>query len=78
MTSAFVIGEVAISTATTTAVATSVNAEPLLTALIGLGVSIVTMVGGELVKFLVAFFKKKTKDLTGEEPEEKDNKEDKK
>lgn len=71
MTSAFVIGEVAISTATTTAVATSVNAEPLLTALIGLGVSIVTMVGGELVKFLVAFFKKKTKDLSGDEPEDK-------
>lgn len=75
MENAFVLGEVAISTATTTAVATSVSAEPLLTALIGLGVSIVTMVGGELVKFLVAFFKKKTKDLSGEEPEDKDKKE---
>ena len=75
METAFVLGELAISTATTTAVATSVNAEPLLTALIGLGVSIVTMVGGELVKFLVAFFKKKTKDLSGEEPEDKDKKE---
>ena len=70
-TATLLLGEVAFSTATTTAVATSVNAEPLLTALIGLGVSIVTMVGGELVKFLVAFFKKKTKDLTGEEPEDK-------
>lgn len=66
------LGEIAVATATTTAVATSVNAEPLLTALIGLGVSIVTMVGGELVKFLVAYFKKKTKDLNPEEKQEKD------
>ena len=64
-----VLGEIAVATATTTAVATSVNAEPLLTALIGLGVSIVTMVGGELVKFLVAFLKKKTKELQPEEKE---------
>ena len=65
-----VLGEIAVATATTTAVATSVNAEPLLTALIGLGVSIVTMVGGELVKFLVAYFKKKTKDLNPEDKQE--------
>ena len=65
-----VLGEIAVATATTTAVATSVNAEPLITALIGLGVSIVTMVGGELVKFLVAFLKKKTKDLNPEEKQE--------
>lgn len=65
-----ILGEIAVATATTTAVATSVNAEPLLTALIGLGVSIVTMVGGELVKFLVAYFKKKTKDLNPDEQEE--------
>lgn len=69
METAVLLGEVAFSTATTSLVATSVNAEPLLTALIGLGVSIVTMVGGELVKFLVAFFKKKTKDL--QEPADK-------
>lgn len=72
METAFVLGELAISTATTTAVATSVNAEPLLTALIGLGVSIVTMVGGELVKFLVAFFKKKTKELQETEGKQED------
>ena len=59
--------EIAVSTTATTLISTGVNAEPLLTALIGLGVSIVTMVGGELVKFLVAYFKKKTKDLTGED-----------
>ena len=70
-----VLGEIAVATATTTAVATSVNAEPLITALIGLGVSIVTMVGGELVKFLVAFLKKKTKDLNPEEKQEEQKKE---
>ena len=74
-TGLMVTAELATSTITTTAIATSVNAEPLLTALIGLGVSIVTMVGGELVKFLVAFLKKKTKDLNGDaEAEEKDDK----
>ena len=69
------LGEIAVATATTTAVATSVDASPLLTALIGLGVSIVTMVGGELVKFLVAYFKKKTKDLNPEEKQEEEKKE---
>ena len=60
----------AISTVSTTAIATSVNAEPLLTALIGFGVSLVTMAGGELVKFLVAWLKKKREDV---ERKEKDN-----
>ena len=67
MNTTILMSEIAVSTATTSIVATSVNAEPLLTALIGFGVSLVTMVGGELVKFLVAYFKKKTKDLTGED-----------
>ncbi|MBO7733409.1 MAG: hypothetical protein J6S67_12665 [Methanobrevibacter sp.] len=78
-TSAVLLGELAVSTATTTAVATSVNAEPLLTALIGLGVSIVTMVGGEIVKFLVAFFKNKREQLEGKdkaEEAEQENKEE--
>ena len=73
-TGLLVTAELATSTITTTAIATSVDASPLLTALIGLGVSIVTMVGGELVKFLVAFFKKKTKDLNGDAEAEKDDK----
>ena len=63
--------EVALATITTSVVATSINAEPLITALIGFGVSLVTMVGGELVKFLVAYFKKKTKDLTDEDDKPK-------
>lgn len=59
--------EVGVSTVATTMVATNVNADTLLTALIGLGVSIVTVVGGELVKFLVAYLKNKTKKLESNE-----------
>ena len=61
MSSAIVMAEVGVATLTTSVVATSINAEPLMTALIGFGVSLVTMAGGELVKFLVAFLKNKTK-----------------
>ena len=71
MNTAILGSELVVATATTSIVATSVDANPLLTALIGFGVSLVTMVGGELVKFLVAFFKKKTQDVSGKE-EEKD------
>lgn len=69
MHTTLIASELAVSTGVTTAVAMSVSAEPLLTALIGFGVSLVTMVGGELVKFLVAFLKSK---------KEKYEKEDKK
>ena len=64
-----VMSELAISSGTSLAVATSVDASPLLTALITLGVSIVTMVGGEVVKFLVAYFKKKTRELNEDKKE---------
>lgn len=67
--------EVGISTVCTTIVASNVNADTLITALIGLGVSIVTVVGGELVKFLVAFLKNKTKkyeDSTEQKEEKKE------
>ena len=69
MNSAVVFTELAVSTGTSMAVATSVDATPLLTALITFGVSLVTIVGGELIKFLVAFLKKKTNDLKGQEGE---------
>ena len=68
---AVVLTELAVSTGTSLAVATSVDATPLLTALITFGVSIVTMVGGEIIKFLVAYFKKKTKELNKEDEEKK-------
>lgn len=61
------VAEVAVSTAVTGVVATTVSAEPLLTALIGFGVSLVTVVGGELIKFLVAFLKKKRENIEGKE-----------
>lgn len=63
MNAGIITGEILAAGTTSTAIATSVNADPLITALIGFGTALVTMVGGEIVKFLVAFFKKKTKDL---------------
>lgn len=62
--------EIGIATISTTVVATNVNADTLITALIGLGVSIVTVVGGEFVKFLVAFIRSKTKKYQDETKEE--------
>lgn len=73
--SVIAVTELAVSTGTSLAVATSVDATPLLTALITFGVSLVTIVGGELIKFLVAYLKKKTNDLKeGEGEKENENK----
>ena len=69
------LGEGATGFLTSLAVSTSVDATPLLTVLITFATTLVTMVGGELIKFLVAYFKKKTKDL--EEKKEEENKENK-
>ena len=69
--------EVGVAATTGTAVATAVDASPLLTALISLGVTIVTVVGAEVVKFLVAFFKKKTDELTIEDNQDKQKEENK-
>lgn len=63
--------EVGVSTGASMGVAMAVNAEPLLTALITLGVSLVTVVGTELVKFLTTWLKKKRESLESKE-EEKD------
>lgn len=65
--------ELGISVSTSAVVSTSIDASPLLTALITFGVSVITLVGGELIKFLVAYFKKKTQDI---EEEKKENKKD--
>ena len=73
---AYAVGELAVSVTGSTAIATSVDASPLLTALITFGVSVVTLVGGELIKFLVAYFKKKTDEL--ENFKKKGNKKDEK
>lgn len=45
----------------------AVTLEPLYTALITFGVSVVTIVGGEIIKWLVAYFKKKTQEIEGKE-----------
>ncbi len=66
-----VTAELAVAVPSATILSEAINANALLTALISLAVSIVTLVGGELVKFLVAFFQKKTKELKGETEEEK-------
>lgn len=65
--------EIAISTIASGVTATAVDATPLLTALITFGVSVVTLVGGEIVKYLVTYFKNKTKKLN-DEIKEKDDK----
>ena len=69
MTAALI--EIGVAATASTAVATSVDASPLLTALISLGVTIVTVVGSELVKFLVAYLKNKTKKYEDKEKEDK-------
>lgn len=62
--------ELGVSSAVSTGVSLAVSAEPLLTALITLGVSIVTLAGGELVKFLVAFLQAKTKKYKDKEDDD--------
>ena len=62
-----------------TAIATGINAEPLITALITFAVSLITLVGTELVKYLVSFLKKKRQDIEDKLKEEyKKEEEDKK
>ena len=68
-------GEIATSTLVSGAVASTFNFEPLVTALITFGVSLVTLVGGELIKYLVNFFTKKTQDLNLKEDKDEDKKE---
>lgn len=76
MNNSFLMGELVASTSASTIIATSVDASPLLTALITFGVSLVSIVGGELIKFLVAYLKKKTENLK-EDEEKEDRKEEK-
>lgn len=54
-------------------IAESLELNSLWTALVSFAVSIITIVGGEIIKFLVAYFKNKTEKL-----EHKDNEEEKK
>lgn len=65
------VTELAIAVPVSAGVANGLNADALITALITFGVSVVTLVGGELIKFLVAFFKKKTDELTKKDSQTK-------
>ena len=65
--------ELATSVTASSVVCLNVDASPLLTALISFGISIVTIVGGEVIKWLVAYFQKKTKELKGEDDNTKGN-----
>lgn len=49
------------------AVTVGANLDLLLTALVTFGVSLVTVVGGEVIRFLSSYFKKKTKELEDKE-----------
>ena len=62
--------EVGVSTVASAGVATAVGADTLLTALITFGISLITVVGGELIKYLVAYLKKKREDIEGKDKEE--------
>lgn len=72
--------EISVAAATSTAVGISAQLEPLITAVIAFGISLVTVVGGEFVKYLVAFLKKKREDLNKDDKvqEEKKDQEKKK
>lgn len=59
-----------------TVIATGINAEPLITALITFAVSLITLVGTELVKYLVSFLKKKRQDIEDKLKEEYKKKEE--
>ena len=58
-----VSGELATSVVASSSISMAVNAEPLLTALITLGVSLVTIVGGEAIKLLVSWIQNKKKKI---------------
>ena len=59
-----------------TGVCVSADTSPLLTALITFGVTLITVVGSELIKFLVSYIRKKKQDLGLEETKDEQKKED--
>ena len=65
------IGKFSFASLSSLAICESVNIEPLLTALITFGVSLITLAGGELIKYLVSYFKKKREDLENTKEKEK-------
>lgn len=71
MNNSFLLGEFIVASGTSTLLASSFDISPLITALITFGTTLVTMVGGELIKFLVNYFKNKAKKYEDNEKKEK-------
>lgn len=65
------IAEVGLSAISSYVITESIGVDNLLTALITFGISVITVVGGELIKYLVTFFKKKTEQLENKNPQKK-------
>lgn len=68
------LAKLGISTSSAIIISEVANLNLLWTALITFGTSLITLAGGELIKYLVAFFKKKTKDLENSSEKEEDKK----
>jgi len=63
------------SASISTGICTAIDTKPLLTAVITFAVTFITVVGGELIKYLYSYFKKKREDLNAETKNEEDKKE---
>lgn len=59
--------EIGTAGAASATICASVSAEPLLTVLISFGISLITIVGGEVIKLCTAYLQKKTKEIKGDE-----------
>lgn len=65
------LAKLGIATTSAIIITEVVNLDYLWTALITFAVSLITLAGGEFVKYLVALFKKKTKELEENSEENK-------
>lgn len=71
-TAVVALGEFAVSSSVSLAVAQSANLDALKTALITFAVSLVTVAGGELVKLLASWLQKKREEIEGKEEDGKE------
>ena len=72
-----VLTELATSIGVSTGICVAVDTQPLITTLITFGISIITIVGGELIKLLVAYLKSKTNKMEREDKEQEEKEEHK-
>ena len=76
MNALFITGELAVSTTVSSILATAYSLDDLKTVLITFAVSLVSVVGGELIKFLVEFFKNKTQEQKKKQEEQSKDEEE--